>query len=231
LTDAWEDIVLARMQPIRRLDEAELLLSDPAAVVGDVGRVAAVGDAFRVFIMLGYSYDYGSCGVSAHNGDSERVALNLEPVPSLGVGSVAVVEAYTAAHEGEVNDRGHRYGTAELGALTYQDEASTGEPRWVVFPSANKHATYGTVASCEAGALVPCLDEDCAPDNVADLARFDALPEIVNAGEPDSARVDDLGSIGFHGEFAWAEQEFCGGLSRQGCSSPVREKLLSDPFE
>ncbi len=231
LVDAWEDLVLEVLRPIQRLDEQESLVADPAFVLGDVGRVAPVDARVRVMIMLGYSEDYGSCGgFTAHHGDSERVALDLEPDPGRGPGGVVVVGAYTAAHENTDNDHGEVFIGAALAGLVYSPDPRTGKPRWVVFPSADKHATYATLAICEGVSPIPCLDEDCGPDDVDDPALYDRLPPIVNAGEEAAPRVTDLAALGFPGEDAWAQQDFCGGLGGTGCSSPVREKLLVDPF-
>jgi hypothetical protein len=100
----------------------------------------------------------------------------------------------------------------------------------VVFPSQDKHATYVSIDVCENISPVPCLDEDCGPDGVANPSEYDLLPPFVNAGEEAHPRVTDLTMIGFPGDSAWADQDFCGGLGGGGCSSAVREKLLSDPF-
>jgi len=230
LVDAWEDIVLDRLRPLQRLDEAEPLVEDADAVLGNVGRVAPAGERIRAFIMLGYHYDYGSCGFTAHNGDSERVALDLERWPDLGPGGVIAIGAYTAAHEGAATDNGRVFTGEDLGELFFTADADHGEPRWVVFPSRAKHATYASVEICEGISAVPCLDEDCGPDGVDDPATYDRLPTIVNAGEEAAPRVTDLTELGFPGDDAWAMQDFCGGLGGTGCSSPVREKLLVDPF-
>lgn len=231
LVDAWEDAALTTMHPLRRFDEEESLLDDMTAVLADVGRVAPAGERVRMFVMLGYSLDYGSCGgFTGHNGDSERVALDLQRAPELGPGGVEVVGAYTAAHENTDNDHGQVFVGAELAKLVFAPDPETGDPRWVVFPSADKHATYASVAICEDVSPIPCLDEDCGPDDVDDPAAYDRVPEIVNAGEQAAPRITDLSPLGFPGEDAWADQDFCGGLGGTGCSSPVREKLLVDPF-
>lgn len=231
LTDAWEDVVLDRLRPTVVLDEDEQLVGDPSAVQGLVGRVAPVGGEIRAFMMLGYSKDYGSCGgFTGHNGDSERVALSLAPIPNGGPGDVVVTKAYTAAHEGTATDHGHVYAGAELSELVFETDPSLGEPRWSVFSSADKHATYASIAVCEGISIVPCFDEDCAPDGVADPAPYRRLFALVNAGEETSPRVSDLTGLGFPGDDAWAMQDFCGGLGGSGCSSPVRDKLLVDPF-
>lgn len=231
LSDAWEDLLLAAMRPLRRFDEAEQLLDDPAAVVADVGRVVAVGDRFRVYVMLGYSVDYGSCGFTSHNGDSERVVLDLAAYAEGGPGGVVMAGAYTAAHEGTASDHGEVFTGAGLEQLVFTVDAATSDPRWVVFPSADKHATYATVQICEGVSPLPCFDEDCAPDDVDDPAAFDVLPaNFVNAGEEAAPRVTDLTAVGFPGDDAWAVQDFCGGLGGDGCSAPVRDKLLVDPF-
>ncbi|MCC6558019.1 MAG: hypothetical protein IT372_34160 [Polyangiaceae bacterium] len=233
LADAWEDLVLTRIQPLSRYDEDEPLVTDAAAVTVNVGRVALIAAEpleVNVYVMLGYSRDYGSCGLTSHNGDSERVALKLLRHGD-APGDVVMAAAYTAAHEGTATDHGRVFSTAELPGLTFTPDPATGEPRWMVFPSAAKHATYATVEICEGISPVPCFDEDCAPDGVADPALYDRLPVVHNAGEELHPRLTDLGPIGFPGDDAWADQDFCGGLgSGDACSSPVREKLLDDPF-
>ena len=231
LVDAWEDVALQRLHPLRRFDEAESAIDDATAVLADVGRVAPVADGVHLYVMLGYSRDYGSCGgFTGHEGDSERVAIDLEDYAEGGPGGVVMRAAYTAAHEGTVNDHGQVFAGGDLSQLVFGPDPESAEPRWIVFPSADKHATYATVDICENVSIIPCVDEDCAPDGVGDPSLFDALPPIVNAGEETAPRVDDLTDIGFPGDFAWARQDFCGGLGGSNCSAPVRDKLLVDPF-
>lgn len=231
LVDAWEDAALDRLRPLRRFDEAESALSDPAAVFADVGRVFEAADgSIRMMVMLGYSYDYGSCGFTSHNGDSERVVLDLVALPSEGAGGIVMRRAYTAAHEGAPTDNGRVFAEDELDLLVVSPDPRTGQPRWTVFPSADKHATYGNVEICEGISAIPCLDEDCGPDGVEDPSAFDLLPVVANAGELEAPRLTDLGPLGFPGDDAWADQDFCGGLGGTGCSSSVRSKLLVDPF-
>jgi hypothetical protein len=231
LVDAWEDVVLDRLRPLRRFDEAESAVDDPTAVFADVGRVTTAADgSFRLMVMLGYSIDYGSCGFTGHNGDSERVVLGLVALPEEGEGGVVMDQAYTAAHEGSPTDHGRTFVGDELLQLVLTPDPATGQPRWVVFPSADKHATYATVEICESISAIPCLDEDCGPDGVADPAAFELLPESFNAGELEAPRLTDLAPAGFPGDDAWADQDFCGGLGGSPCSSSVRSKLLVDPF-
>jgi len=231
LVDAWEDLVLERLRPSVTFDEAEPLFLDADAVLFAVGRVAPAeaGEGIRAFVMIGYSEDYGRCGVSAHPGDSERVVLDLAPVGG-EPGDVEVVGLYTAAHEGTVTDHGTLLTGPALADADFPLDPFTGEPRWRVFASDGKHATYPTIQGCEDAEVVPCLDEDCAPDGVADPASFDRLPPIVNAGEDAFRRISALGPIGFPGDDAWTDQDFCGGGTRAGCASSVRSKLLVDPF-
>lgn len=231
LVDAWEEVVLDRYRPTLILDEAEQLVSDPQAMVGIVGRVAPVDGRIHAYMMLGYSRDYGSCGgFTSHNGDSERVVVALSPAPERGPGSVRLSAAYTAAHEGTVTDHGQVYEGAGLAQLTYEVDPALLEPRWVVFPSADKHATYASIDVCEGISFVPCFDEDCAPDGVATPEDFALLMPFVNAGEEAFPFVTELTAIGFPGDQAWVDQDFCGGLGGSGCSSAVREKLLVSPF-
>lgn len=231
LTDAWEDLVLGLLRPAIRFDEAEPLVDDPAAVLVDVGRVAPADDgsgAIRVYVMIGYHQDYGRCAVSAHHGDSERVVIDLEPIAA---GDADALGFYTAAHEGTITDSGHVFRDAELAELSFPADPTTAEPRWMIFSSDGKHASYGTVQRCEDAQWAPCLEEDCDADGV-DPGPFTRLPEVFNAGEEGAPRLTDLAPVGFPGEDAWAEQDFCGGLGADllGCAAPVREKLLVDPF-
>lgn len=228
LVDAWEDVVLDRLRPLVILDEDEELVGAADFAVGLVGRVAPVGDRIHVFMMLGYAEDFGSCGFTAHHGDSERVALRLAPHGDTP-GGVVVEAAYTAAHEGTENDHGRLFVGPDLAELTFGADPVLQEPRWAVFASANKHATYGSLAICEGVSNTPCLDEDCGPDGV-DPADYALLFPFVNAGEESAPLATDLSMLGFPGDDAWAAQDFCGGLGGDGCSSPVRDKLLADPF-
>lgn len=165
-----------------------------------IGRVARAPEGgVRVYVTIAYSRDYGTCGLTAHDGDSERVAVDLR----VEEGGALVTRAfYTAAHEGTLADHSRLWSDAALAELTFEEPAP-GEARWVVYPSADKHATYGTIEACESISPLPCVDEDCAPNNVSYPERYDLLPPVHNAGE-DTARLL--------------------------CASPVREKLLSDPF-
>lgn len=231
ITDAWETAALDRLRPIQRFDEDESLIGDATFALGDVGRVAPAGDHVHVFIMLGYARDYGSCGgFTSHNGDSERVALELERMGRAGAGDVRVKQAYTAAHEGTASDHSRVFSGADLALLTMGSDPATREPRWVVFPSADKHGTYGSIQICEDISIIPCFDEDCGPDGVADPSLYDRLPPFVNAGEEAMPLVTDLAVVGFPGDDAWAAQDFCGGLGGTGCSDDVRNKLIPSPF-
>jgi hypothetical protein len=231
LVDAWEGVAIERLRPVVVLDEDEQLVSDRAAVVAVVARVAPVGDAVHAYMMLGYSKDYGSCGgFTSHNGDSERVALQLIAEPGGGPGDVRIAAAYTASHEGTANSHSRVFTGDDLSELTFGDDVALGEPRWFVFASSDKHATYARKDVCEGISIIPCFDEDCGPDGVAAPADYELLPPFVNAGEEANPLVTDLASVGFPGDDAWATQDFCGGLGGTGCSSPVREKLLVDPF-
>lgn len=232
LVDAWEALVLEHLRPRVELDEEEAMLTDAKGHFAIVARVtprdAALGAKSTViaYMMLGYARDYGSCGITAHNGDSERVALELR----VDGGDAFVRKAYTAAHEGAVTDDGHVYEGAALATdLRYLDEAKG--PRWLVFPSANKHATYASIEACEAHSSVPCVQEDCGADGVADRSAYRVLAPFANAGEPSKPLLTDLASVGFPGDQAWADQKFCGGRGGSSCSSPVLEKLTKNPFE
>jgi len=227
LTDTWEDLLLLHFRPLVRLDEDEPFVEDPEAVLVQLGRVTpASSGALFVPIVLAWSQDYGRCGVSAHHGDSERVALQVLRTSSTAATIHAV---YTAAHEGEVTDQGAIWTEDTLGML---EQASAHDGlHWIVYVSEGKHASYGTAEACEAASLVPCIEEDCAPDGVTDTAPFDRLPDIWNMGEPAHPLWTDLAELGLPGEDPWVEQRFCGGLDRtDACSSPLVEKLIESPF-
>jgi len=233
LVDVWEQLVLDALTPVVRFDESEQWFSDSSAVLHGVGRVSpAASDPthIRVYIMLGYSYDYGRCAVSFHDGDSERVALDLSPLAGAGPGEMLLTGTYTAAHEGTITD----HSTVLTGAQLSEDEFpldGSGQPRWRVYSSDGKHATYHTAQRCEDAEWALCLEEDCDADGVSDKTAFDFVFPTDNAGEEDHPMLTDLTSVGFPGEEAWVQQEFCGGAGRLlFCASAVREKLMEDPF-
>jgi hypothetical protein len=211
LDDAWEDQALALLTPVVVVTADEPFLDEARPILA-LGRVTPIGAPFpiRAFIALAYNEDYGTCGLSAHHGDSERVAIEIDLVDDVP----RVTRAYTAAHEGTPTDRGQVTDAGDLDVVG---------GRWRVFSSHSKHATYPSVAACEDAYALPCLRERCE-DAVA------LSPESVNAGEPWAPLVDDLTEFDLPGESAWADQRFCGGTREGGCSSPLVEKLAIDPF-
>jgi hypothetical protein len=232
LTDEWEDLALDRFRPFVRIDAGDPLHIDADGRVGSVGRVAPVaggagGPRIRLFLVLGYSRDYGRCTFDDHLGDSERVVLELEPVPG-DAGAVRLAAAFTAAHEGTSQDSSSLFRGEELSALEYARDPLTGELRWAVYSSRSKHATYAGPDLCEAqDSWLFCGDEDCASGRSIDPPNELLLP-VVNAGEEDARLVGELMD-----EPVWEDVPFCGGLGhgRGSCASPLREKLLIDPFE
>ena len=231
LVDAWEDVALDLLRPARRFDEAEPYFDDATGVLGDVGRVAPVDDHVRIYVMLGYSRDYGSCaGLTSHNGDSERVVIDLLTWQAAGPGGVVFDAVYTAAHEGAPTDASRLFPREDLSELVVQLDPASARPRWFVYPSSGKHATYASVEICEGISNAPCIEEDCGADGVEDPSAFEVLPAFVNAGEPEAPRVDALDELGFVGETAWGDSPFCGGLGGNGCPPSVRDKLINDPF-
>ena len=222
-----EDLLLQHLRPVVRLDEDEPLVDDAAAVLVQLGRVSpSSAEELFVPIVLAWSRDYGRCGLSAHHGDSERVALQVTRTSPTKAGISAV---YTAAHEGEVTDQGHMWTADEMGQL--ERLTVDGSLHWVVYASEGKHASYGTAAACESASFVPCIEEDCAPDEVANPSDYDRLPDIWNMGEPEHPAWSNLADLGLPGEDPWSDQRFCGGLDRDDpCSSPLVEKLSESPF-
>jgi len=230
LVDEWEDLALDALRPFVRIDEGDPLRVDREGRVGSIGRVwPAAGDAragpIRLVLVLAYSRDYGRCSFGAHLGDSERVALDLAPVPGER-GAVRVVRAYTAAHEWSDKDVSRLFAGDLSRQLEVEEDPITGQPRWVVHASRSKHATYATAALCEAqDSWIFCGDEDC--DSGPASLQSELLMPVDNAGEPDAPRV-----LRMMDEPVWDDVPFCGGLGHGDgpCASPLRDKLLDDPF-
>lgn len=231
LVDRWEDVLLDRLRPFVRIDEGDPLRVDASGRVGSVGRVApVVGDggeaAIRVFLVLGYSRDYGRCTFDEHLGDSERVVLDLARTQGAR-GAVRLTRAFTAAHEGTSQDSSDLFEGEGLLELEYAEDPHLGQPRWAVYASRSKHATFASPALCEANeSWIFCGDEDCAAGRV-DSPSNELLMPVVNAGEPDAPLADQMMD-----EPIWDDVDFCGGLGHgdEPCASPLREKLLLDPI-
>lgn len=241
LVDAWEDALLDRLRPRMALHPDEPLIGDPDGRFGYVARVfrpeGGPRDVVRVIVVTGFSFDpgvllFGKIPLSAHDGDSERVAIELSV---RGDGREAVLRrAYFAAHEHTPNDHSRVYSETEVKhELTYGKDPN-GQPRWVVFPSRAKHPVFPNAEVCAETSLkgTGLFRERCAK---SEAEGHPVLPPIVNAGEPEHHRVDDLAAVGFPGDEAWVEQRFCGGFRAKprlggGCAESIAEKLLDDPF-
>lgn len=245
LVDAWEAAVLDRLRPAVTFDEDEpLLAKDSHDAFAMLGRVSPGAPGHVVVnVLLLYTRDYGAQNpicfhTSKHAGDVERVALDLALE---GGGAARVVATFTTGHEGTEDDQSRVWQGDELAkTLQYVSDPTTHEPRWQVFPSQNKHATYATVSQCQSVHLKKwthdfCIDEDCKPDGVRDPERFTRIPPVRNAGELGAPLLDDLTALGFPHERAWSDDVFCGGLTvdanaRKECPPPVKSKLLKNPF-
>ncbi|MBI2374825.1 MAG: hypothetical protein HYV07_12585 [Deltaproteobacteria bacterium] len=227
LSDSFEDRLLEGLRPVLLLAPDEPALGD-GSVISLVGRVFAASTeplVLRAMVMIGWTEDYGSCGLTAHHGDSERFAAELIAAPGES-GAFDVVRFYTAAHENTVSDRGRVFDAPSLAEVTVGEDPETGSARFLLFPSERKHATYASHAICVDAFNLPCLRETCATES--DGVRL--VPPVINAGEDEARLVDALDAIGFLGETAWGEADFCGGLGGNGCAAPARNKLVVDPF-
>lgn len=240
LVDAWEDAVLDRLRPRMALHPDEPLLSDPDGRFGYVARVFrpknGPANVVRVIIVTGFSFDpgvlvLGRYRVSAHDGDSERVAVELTLKD--GGREATMTRAYFAVHEHTANDQSRHYEERELAdALTFGQDANR-QPRWVVFPSYGKHPEFARPDVCNQTSLrgTGLFRERCAE---SEAKSHPVLPPVANAGEPDRHRIDDLAVVGFPGDEAWVEQKFCGGFRARprlgGCAESIAEKLVDDPF-
>ena len=224
ISDAFEAMVLERFRPVVAMHSEEPLIYDPLAKVGAVGRVTPAPDNhIRVFIILGYSFDYGRCAQGGHRGDSERVAIDLviEPPPPPSTTSVnaldsyAVAGFYTAAHEGTSTDASRISTPAEIEAIG----DVTGD-RWMIYAARAKHGSFASRELCQTAADGVCTAEDCQSFHLL-------LFPIVNAGEPDAPMATEtaLGPI-------WSDAPFCGGIDKSDlpCATAPRGKLVDDPF-
>lgn len=157
-----------------------------------------------------YREDCGDVfGVTGHPGDLEPFAITLAPNPSCP-GGYGIVQAKSVAHAGTV--------TETVDQLELNNTCSWGP----AYAAENKHGVYFSLSSCDAGGFLG--SDHCG--------QSFALPwQSYNVGEPNAIRLDDLSRVGFPGEFAWKDQNFCGGQGRlSGCPGPVREKLVSEVF-
>lgn len=245
LSDAWEDAILERVRPRLVLDPEEPVLLDPTGAFGLVGRVyrpeGAPPNIVRVLIVVGFSYDDGvtvaGLSLTGHDGDSERVGLELE---LWNGGREAVVRrAFFSAHEGMPNNHSHLYEEDQIGtALTWGQDPDE-QPRWLVFPSRAKHAEFADPVTCEEASLwgTTLFSESCG-DTEGETTGVIVDPPLVNAGEREHPRVTDLAVVNFPGEVAWDGSSFCGGRRplpsserRLFCGGAIAKKLTNDPFE
>jgi hypothetical protein len=210
---------------------------------GALGRVFLAGDRVVVSFILMYGQDFGAAnafplchGKTKHPGDAEQAALELELTGRAG--EAIVRGAFTTGHAGTPDDQTRIFRGADLKILENVKDAKTAQARWRVYASQAKHATYATKSLCENAKFSSwthqfCGNEDCAPDRVSDPERFTKLPAILNVGEKDGPRANDLSKLGFPGESAWGSQRFCGGTKvpdRNACPGPLAGKLVKNPF-
>ncbi len=211
-----------------RFAHEEPLFCDISAVISGAGRVTPGPEPgrVRVFFMMAYTSDYGRCTVARHRGDLERVVLDFAVE-----GEVArLVRAYTAAHEYTAFDGGRSFGGDSLAELEYRPSPVSGEPRWVIYASGGKHASYASRAACSSHSQLLCSREDCRPPPGG---YREVLFPSENAGEPLAPMVWDESSR----LFPWSTEPYCPPLrfSREdntpcGPGKPV-DKLLRDPFQ
>ena len=230
LVDRWETLLLDRMRPVIVLHRDEPLLIDRTADVVSFGRVMVAEDGHvRVFITLAYSYDYGRCSVATHRGDVERVVLDMvfdDEDPR----RVDVERVYTAGHEYTAFDGSEMFSREEFSQLQFETDRETGEPRWIVYASAGKHATYVSSDRCRSHASAVCVRESCPASYNGEQRRL--LLDMYNAGEPDLP----LPAAESHSRISvWGDEPFCWdksyGTDTTRCAPPMKEKLVNDPFD
>jgi len=214
LVDAWEESALERMRPFVTFDEGEPMIANKQDVLASIGRVAPFGQNHVVVnIVLLYTRDYGAqnpiCfSASEHPGDVEHVAIDLEIT---GKGTAIVRTLFTTGHEGTEDDQSRRWKGADFRTLKFPTDPATSEPRWQVFASRSKHATYATKQQCESASFKSflhdfCLDETCAPDDVSHPSVSRASRRSRTPERPRIISSTISRTIGFAGEHVWGDQ-------------------------
>jgi hypothetical protein len=221
LDDAFEDAVAANFFPYVWFDSGEDC-TDPATGSGAGTAVARVrphpGDAGRIAVSYAILYrrDCGDWWGGGHNGDVEPFTLTLAPNPACqyGFGAYAL---RTTAHEGTAFEHVDQ---SMLGNACDWGRLAGGSPQVArIYSAENKHGNYAALGTCEDGALG---NDHCSESFTRDFT-------VVNAGEDNARRVDELSAYQFPGEFAWTAQPFSGSLgSGGGDAGLVRDKLLND---
>jgi hypothetical protein len=103
----------------------------------------------------------------------------------------------------------------------------TREPRWVIYASAGKHASYASEAACRGHSALVCKGEDCPSRSRTDR---ELLFPVFNVGEGSGGPLATEAA-----SLAWSGGSYCGfrlsGIrERLPCAPPVAEKLRRDPF-
>ena len=170
-----------------------------------------------------------------HRGDVERVVFELIVEDNSSGSRVRIDAVYTAAHEDTPFDVSATYREASLESLEYSTDPITLQPRWIIYASAGKHASYATHARCVGGSTFVCARESCATRDES----LELLFPIVNVGEPTQTSYqwwNDVDPLPWWASFdaIWGGDDFCGGdqirNDKTGCTQSIRNKLVSDPL-
>ena len=165
----------------------------------------------------------------------ERVVFELAVVEGNPTSVTRVEAVYTAAHEYTSFDVSSIYQGDDLAALEYSVDPVTTQPRWIVYASAGKHATYASRARCEGRSTLYCARESCSSAD----GSYELLLPIVHVGEPGNTGFiwwsDESTDWWSSYDAVWGGNEFCGGNpdsgDRNACTRSIREKLTRNPFE
>ena len=221
LDDGLEDTVAANFFPYVWFDSGEDCTA-PATEAGPGTALARVrphpGDPAKIAItyVVLYAKDCGDWFGGGHNGDVEPFTLTLAPNPACqyGFGAYALK---TIAHEGTAFEHVDQ---SLLGDACDWGKVAGGSPEVSrVYSAENKHGNYASLGTCEDGALG---NDHCSETTLLDFT-------VVNAGEDNARRVDELSAYQFPGEYAWTAQPFSGSLGGGGGDAgTIRDKLLDD---
>jgi hypothetical protein len=220
--DGLEDAVAAHFFPWVWFDSGEdggctdpATGGNPGTAVARVRPHPADPAKLAVTYTILYRRDCGDWWGGGHNGDVEPFTLTLAPNDGCqyGYGAFALK---TIGHTGttfEHVDQRWLGNTCDWGRL------AGGSPQVArIYSAENKHANYASTDTCEDGALG---NDHCSES-------FTREYTVVNAGEDNARRVDELSGHQFPDEYAWSPVPFSGSLGHTSDAGQIRDKLLDD---
>jgi hypothetical protein len=229
LNDALEDTLATRFFPWLWFDGGEDCTepaspTNPGTALARVRRHPNDPNKIAVVYTVLFRRDCGVfLGLGGHRGDVEPFSLTLAPNPACphGYGAFSLK---TIAHEGTVvEDIDQRL----LGNSCTWGRLAGGSPFEArIYVSENKHGLYASDESCDSAAF---FTENCSETHTLNF-------NVVNVGEDNARRIDELSSVQFPGEFAWSPVPFAGSIppppppftGLAGDAGLIRNKWIQD---